>query len=165
MLRPGSRLVNIEKSLNAYIHTQLVTGLGLSVRFPRQDLWNTLPVRWVQVDYLPMPTPRPTTRVRVGLGQDRELLVTANCLEQLPPRTDNSGLAGLYTLSVLADQVMDVFGPQAHVPIRDYATLGDPIVSALHFRRVTQMPVPVPQGLPLEQRNVSVFLGYAEEYV
>ena len=83
MLVAASRLTNIEKSLNTYLNNQLVTIAGFTVIFPRETWPNdTMPGQWIEVNYIPLSEEFPTTRVHVGWGSNRMLLVNANCFEQ-----------------------------------------------------------------------------------
>ena len=162
VLRPGSRLTNVGVSLNAYILAALP---GVVVLVPRKDIPDVLPLRWVELAYLPLEQRRTTGIVRVGKGHERELLVNCNCCEQVTPRRNNDPSATLYTLSMLVDTLYEAFTPMSYIPIRDYFTVGTPIVSSCHWRSIRQHEVPAPEGLPIEIRNVSVTLCYEEEYI
>jgi hypothetical protein len=160
----AARLENVEISLNAYLLTALVTGAGVAVLLPRQQFWTSPPVRWVEVTYLPLQQVRPTGRAYTAMGHERRLLVNCNCFELTMARNDNSNTATPYTLSALVDIVVELLGPRVVLPIRDYATLGTPIVGYLQWRETRAQAIAVPDGIPAEQRNVSVILAYEEEY-
>ena len=69
----------------------------------------------------------PVGLVHVGWGTNRMLLVNVNCWEQRQEQLGQTGgLAGQYTLTAMVDQVMDTLGPRAAIPLRDYATVGNP---------------------------------------
>lgn len=165
MLYAGARWENLEKSLNAYIAAQLVSGAGLAVLFPAELPWDENPVRYVHVEPLiDLGQRRHTGLVRYGKGHERQVLLQCNCFENIQARRDNSGQAGAYTQAALTDLVCDAFGPQAVIPIRDYATSGNPVLRHFAVREVKRTTMPVPDGLPVEQRNVSITLAYEEAH-
>lgn len=166
VLIASALLRNLIGSLNAYIQAELVTAGGLSVLFPEQPPWDTLPIRWVTVDYLPMEQRRETTLIEQGMGHERRLIVNCNCYEQDQSRLNNSGSGTLYTLGALVDKVRAAFTPLCVIPIRDYTTAGNPIVDYFQWReqRVQWLPY-VQGGIPASQINVSTVLGYEEAEV
>ena len=167
MLLAGSRLVNLEKSLNSYLFDQLVTLYGYTVIFPRETWPNdTMPGQWIEVNYIPLSEEFATTRVQQGWGSNRMLLVNTNCFEQRQEQLGESGgLAGQYTLSAMVDQVMDTLGPRAAIPLRDYATTGTPTVAYFGWRSIRAQRIGGLEAQGLEQWNVSVTLTYPEEHV
>jgi hypothetical protein len=164
MLRPGSRLTNIERSLTAYAKAMLGGG-GLLILAPRDAMPPAFPIWWLRLDYIPLGQRRQAGRVRVGIGYERQLLVNCNVHEQIAARSQNLPQVTFYSMPQLIDQVCDAFGPSAAIPIRDYDTAGTPIVSALHWREIRQTDVPSPAGMLVEIRNISVTVGYEEEHI
>ena len=166
MLRPMSRLTNLEKSLNVYLRTQLVDVYNEPrIVFPRETFGETLPSQWIEVSYIPLSAEFPVGLVHIGWGSSRTLLVNANCFEQIQDQLGQSGSGGgQYTLSLLVDSVQDVLGPRATIPIRDYSTLGYPIVAYFGWRDLSSRRVPVDVNVGLEQWNVSATLAYSEEH-
>ena len=167
MLLAPSRLSNIERSLNVYLDSQLVTLSGYTVLFPRETWPNdTMPGQWMEVSYIPVSEEFPTTRVQVGWGTSRLLVVNVNCFEQRQEQIGQAGgLAHQYTVSSMVDTVQDVLGPRAVMPLRDYATAGFPTVAYFGWRGVSSRRVPVDITLGLEQWNVSATLAYPEEHL
>ena len=162
-----SRLTNIERSLNVYLESQLVALYTFVVIFPRET-WpnNTMPGQWIEVNYVPLAEEFATTRVHVGWGTNRMLLLNANCWEQTQEQIGQTGgLAGQYTLTALVDQVMDTLGPRAAIPLRDYATVGNPTVAYFGWRSLRAQRIGGLEAQGLEQWNVSATLTYPEEHV
>ena len=60
---------------------------------------------------------------------------------------------------------MDTLGPRAAIPLRDYATVGNPTVAYFGWRCIRAQRVPVDVNLGLEQWNVSATLAYPDEHV
>jgi hypothetical protein len=162
VLLPASRLANVEQSLTDYLRSTLGAA-GVALLFLPMAATATLPVRRVEVDYVPLAHRRDTGRVMDGIGHEREILVNCNCLEQRG--TTTPGQFGLYSLPELIDKVYDVFAPQAYIPIKDYdITPTPPVVGRVMVRSIQQNNVPVPAGTPVEIRNVSIRCAYEESY-
>lgn len=165
-LRPVSRLKNLEISLSVYLKGQLVDIDGYTVIFPREGFGDSLPGQWMEVGYVPLSEEFPPTRVHIGWGTNRMLLVNVNCWEQ---RQDQIGLsggaAGQYTLTTMIDRVEAVLGPRAAIPIRDYATSGNPQVGAFGWRQLRAGRVGGHESQGLEHWNISATLTYPYEHV
>ena len=155
-LRGTKSASNIESSLNAYMASQLVDLYNYLVIFPRETWPDAeLPGRWIEVSYVPMAEEFATTRVQVGWGSNRMLLVNANCWEQTQEQLGQTGgLAGQYTLTAMVDQVMDTLGPRAAIPLRDYATAGNPTVAYFGWRASGHSASGGSKAQGLEQWNV-----------
>ena len=166
-LRAVSRLTNIEKSLNQYLNAQLVDTYNYVIIFPRET-WpnNEIPGRWIEANYVQLSEEFPVGLVHVGWGTNRMLLLNCNIFEQRQEQIGQSGgLAGQYTLSAMVDQVMDTLGPRAAIPLRDYATTGNPTVAYFGWRSIRAQRIGGLEAQGLEQWNVSVTLTYPEEHV
>lgn len=166
-LRALSQLTNIEKSLNVYLEGTLVTTAGYTVIFPRETVpSDTLPSQWIEVHYIPLAEEFSIRQVHLGIGTNRLLLVNVNCYEQRQDQLGQSGGgAGQYTLSAMIDTVTAVLGPKAAIPIRDYATSGNPQVGGFGWRSLRAGPVRGLEREGIEQWNVSATLTYPDEHV
>ena len=166
MLLAASRLLNVEKSLNAYLFGQLVTIYTMACVFPRETFGDTLPGQWVEISYIPMAEEFATTLVRVGWGTEPHAVGQRKIFEQRQEQVGQvGGLANQYSLTQAVDTVRDVLGPRAVIPLRDYATSGNPTVAYFGWRSIRAQRVAVDPALGLEQFNISCTLTYAEESI
>ena len=60
---------------------------------------------------------------------------------------------------------MDTLGPRAAIPLRDYATVGNPTVAYFGWRSLRAQRIGGLESQGLEQWNVSATLAYPEEHV
>ena len=124
-----------------------------------------MPGQWIEINYVPMAEEFATTRVRTGWGSNRMLLVNVNCWEQTQEQLGQTGgLAGQYTLTAMVDQVMDTLGPRAAIPLRDYATVGNPTVAYFGWRSLRAQRIGGFESQGLEHWNVSATLTYPDEH-
>ena len=65
----------------------------------------------------------------------------------------------------MVDTVRDVFGPRAVIPLRDYATSGNPTVAHFGWRQIRAQRIGGLESHGLEQWNVSCTLAFPEENV
>lgn len=163
-----SRIDNIERSLTAYIQTQIVTGLSLPMHFPRMEelevVKNGTASRWGDASYIGLePASGPMRDIDSYLMEGRFL-----CNINLFERDDHRRLAlngtTAYSLTTLADNVAQAFAAWTAIPIRNYAAVGTPQVGAMVV--LTQpMPItiPTPEDLSVSQMNVSATMRYELE--
>ena len=160
-LESGSRLDNITKSVNVYVNTQLVTGLGYTVYYMGQDRLGTLPTRWVEADFIPgsgiagiMAAPGG------GVSTWVEMFLNLNCYEQMET---GLGATNIYTLITMVDAVRQKFLITTAITVRDYATAGNPVSGALMvWERPDVTEVPIVPDSGIKQINISVPMRYHE---
>lgn len=164
-IAPASRLENIEKSLNVYFQTELITALGLTVIFPRAERVGVLPNQWIELDYFQLSDQTRVSKSSSGRrGARSHFLINANCYEQDDARLDGS--ATLYTLTAIVDIVRNKLAPNLTVPVLDYEIGGTPLVGGLTAESFTDVtPVPSVPDAGITQVNVSATMSYIAESI
>lgn len=160
-LEAGSRLDNITKSINVFVQSQIVTGLGHKVFYMGQDRLDTLPTRWVEADFIPgagieviMSAPGG------GVSTWTECFLNINCFEQMET---GIGTPNLYALITMVETIRQKFLIGTGIPIRDYGTAGNPVAGALMvWERPNVTEVPIVPDAGIKQINISVPFRYHE---
>jgi len=158
-LEAGSRIDNQEKSVNDYIKTHLVTGLGLTVYYvgEQRDDDDPLPVMWVDADIIQGSPVRPVNHAPgLKLEVYRESFLNLNCF-----RIENPALyrRDIYALSTMADNVRELFEVGTVIPVYDYDTVGKPWAGALTIESSPEIRrIEVPSEDQVSQINISISL-------
>jgi len=163
-----SRTDNIVQSIYAYVDTNLATGLGLTVYYDLAEPLDleTKPPQWVEVSVI---EGSPQSGVRLtGSGRHgylAEVIVNINGFEKNDAR--KSGNATIYSLWTVMTNIKAFFEPpDAYIPIRDYNTAGNPVLSALLSLRPPVLTNLSPQsGLGITQKNLSATMRHVAETI
>ena len=164
-LEANTKLENIEKSINAYISTNIQTALSLKVIYQRGAREASLPNHWVEIGLVPLSAQTAYFFASgTTAGALSQFLVNLNIFERDDAR--KSGAATAYTLSGHVDSISALFAPGSSITIRDYDTSGTPAVGALRSIEIpdrTEIDTPPDSGIT--QINVSATLLYVAETV
>jgi len=168
-IAPESRMDNIVKSIYAYVDTNVSMGLGLTVYYQLGEPLDleTKPAQWVEVSVIEL---GPQGDIQVtGSGRHGyidEVLTNINGFEKNDARKSGGG-GTLYSLWTVMTNIKEIFmPPDAAVPIRDYNTGGNPVLSAL-----VSLAPPVLTGLSPEaelgitQINLSATMRHVAETI
>lgn len=158
-IQAASRRDNIKKSINAYTLASIGTGMGIPVLLENQERFGVLPARWVEamvvfggqvstIDHGPNNT----------IGAWEEVFLNLNIFMR-----SHNGLQpiGIYDMDTLATNIEQLYDVPIAIPVRDYQTVGTPIVGELTVREK-----PKPQKLEIasdsgiQQCNISVLMRY-----
>lgn len=164
-LTAESKLTNLHKSLNVYLHTNLVTSDSLQVHFPGQrGIFTPSGATWVQAHYL-LGLAREymgTVKTSGETGNIVQGIINLNCCELVDQR---SGIS--YAMQTLRDTVRNRFTEGVAIGVQDYDTSGNPGVGFFVITDVTENPVqdgfsPDHGGIAIW--NISATGEYVEAY-
>lgn len=158
-LEAGSRLDNIEKSINAHLNTNIATGLGLRVYYSGAGRFGDLPARWVESDTIfGSAIDNVMTHGTTAYSVMTELFLNLNFFE----RTDSGlSLSAIYGLLTIVDNARQIYSINSTIPVHDYATAGKPLAGGLTVWEPPDMRrIATPPEAGLRQINLSVPLRY-----
>lgn len=160
-LEAGSKFSNITKSVNAYVRTHLVTGLGYTVYYAGQDRVGSLPARWVEADLIPGSGLAGVMAASdEGLSTWVECFLNFNCYEQMET---GIGTSNLYSLITMVERIRERFLVGSAIDIKNYDTAGAPWAGSLMvWERPDITEVPIAPDSGIKQINISVPLRYHE---
>ena len=151
-LIPASRPLNLEKSINDYVRTNLV---GAHVKLMGQPL-GVAGDEWVEINQFALFNDTEMGHVGGGATGGRgQWQVDLNCFVR---NTHNR--TTIYDLSILCQRAEELFAIHAIIPIIDYDTVGFPVVNFFQVLSTQKFPVPVNPGMRVDQVNVSTVLTY-----
>ena len=161
-LAPEATLVNLERSLTAWIETHLRGTAGLTVFYgagPVLPRPGTL-AAWVHVDYLwglRSDYGRQVDRTQLG-ARTHGVLNLSLCQRR-------TMLATLTDMAALRDRVMGFFEVGQTIPLRNYAVVGTPVIGAcLVPARATEPDVDDGLVSGLIVKVLSIPLAYSEAW-
>lgn len=160
-LEAASRYDNIEKSVNAFIDTNVATGLSLTVHYAGQTALDTIPSQWAEVSYIyGIPVDDVRRSDSGGLSHWVEDIININVFEKMDSGT---GRVNLYSMTTLLDNIREIFDVGAAIPVYDYNTGGNPQAGALMVWQkpgVQMLPNGLRNDIGIKQANITVYVRH-----
>lgn len=160
-LETGSRYDDIHKSVNAYIDANIRVALGHTVYYMGIGRTGALPKKWIEADLIPAsPVQSPIVAGPQSYSSWMECYLNLNFFQLTD---EGTGTANVYALITMVDDVRSYFEYNASIPIRDYNTVGTPIVGYLRVLEKPDVnPMELDTRIGARQINVSVSLRHHE---